>query len=403
MDGGSDHPDGWGVSAGDKDAAIGLNQAMRQLNRHVLTFGDDAEPAGFVMLPSGFNYEDVAKIGGMLAAADILVPGYVPPAVGICNPDGFIYEKQVEGIETILLPDLNVISDWKHLAQGGHAEKTRALSAAILSFCQHLDIQIEPSIAFHELASCESNEVAHKGLELFRAADNAEFAIWRDIALGRRDRVERQIEVKGNSEGQQDLARPLRRWNRNYICLLKAADLELTPISPYERVAGLLSWMRDEFMVAGTVAIFACILFAPNSPPRAGLLKKLKSSDREKAVAGVRNSAWDATHLGEFIDRVNASQENKRRYIFVSHDRGLLQIASSLWRSGAEFREEVVNSVLVEWWPAKEARCISKLIVDMYAAIDDPARKIRQAAAPPDFIRTMIADGEARVRAWEGA
>jgi hypothetical protein len=47
----------------------------------------DAEGvSGLLILPPEFPYADVIRLGQILKSADVLVPDYVPPAVGIYTP-----------------------------------------------------------------------------------------------------------------------------------------------------------------------------------------------------------------------------------------------------------------------------------------------------------------------------
>lgn len=270
---------------------------MAQSGRFAFTWSeDDEEPGGLLMLPDEFDYDAMVEVASHLESSGVFAPGYIPPDVGMYCLDGFIYSRYVEGEKTVLLPDLNIVSDLAQMARGENSDKTRRTSAAILSLCQHHDIEIEPSIAIHELASSVSDERAAEDLSLFRQADNLNFSVWRDIALGRRNRL--SVPLVGSHMDVRNFSRPLMRWNRNYIIALKAAKIELSSGTPLERIQTLLDWMREEFIVGGPLIAFACTLFAPNSPPRAGLLKSLRSPDRNKALKGVRNTAWDATHLG---------------------------------------------------------------------------------------------------------
>lgn len=359
----------------------------------------DGEPGGLLVLPDGFDYEAMVKVASHLELAGVFVPGYIPPGVGMYCPDGFIYRRYVEEAETILLPDLNIVSDLAQLARGEEANKTRRTSAAILSFCQHHDIQIDPSIAIHELASSVSDERAAEDLSLFRAADNMDFAIWRDIALGRRNCV--SAPLVGPDFDVRNLSRPLMRWNRNYILALKAAQIELSSGTSLERVEGLLDWMREEFIVGGPLIAFACTLFAPNSPPRAGLLKSLRSPDRNKALKGVRNTAWDATHLSFFIEKVNGDRSGSCRFIFSSHDAGLMKMAYFLFRLGyGQFGVSETAKHMAMWWSESDAIRVSKMVISLYESIDDPKRKRRQQGAPKNIIQQMIDAGEREVLAW---
>lgn len=274
--------------------------------------GEDVE--GAVFLPPNFPYPDLLKLAELLEGADVLTSGYITPPVGLCHPDGFIYEKHFEDIKTILLPDRNIASRFAQIAKGAGVDESLRPVAALLAFAHFLDVEVEPSIAFHELAHKQGNGVANEELAWLRRADNGDAYALMDLALGR---AERLIEVAPlSSIGDLDLAKPIRRWRRNYIVTLKIGELELAGLPHLDRMLALLDWMHRDFIVAGPAAMLACIYFAPNSPPRKGLLKQLQSPDRARAIEGAKNAAWDITHLSDFIKRVNEATDSSKRYEF---------------------------------------------------------------------------------------
>lgn len=324
----------------------------------------DEDMEALIWLPPEFPYFQLQEIASLLETASILVPGYPPPAIGLHNIQGFIHHARVEGLETILLPDRNIVSRLAQIAKGeslvGPDFSQRQIAAAILAFAQCLEIRIEPSVAFHELAPTQGNSAAHDELAWFRVADNGNPQEWVDVALGLADRVHTIGTPK--SVEPFDLARPLSRWRRNYAVMLKIAQLELSPkLSPIDRALTLFQWMNSDFIIAGPAAVFACIYFAPLNPPRQGLLKSLRSPNRERAISGVKNAAWDITHISDFVRRINESVEgNQVRYIFATLDEGLRTITRLVVGSlsDASPADELAIS-LSQWWPESDAKQIA--------------------------------------------
>ncbi|WP_141656712.1 hypothetical protein [Gulbenkiania indica] len=372
--------------------------------RVALRFGpDDDSPERMertIILPPGFPYMELRTIGEMLEAERVFVPGYRPPPVGLCHPDAFIFEAQFEEIQTILLPDRNIASRMAKIVTGASMDDTLRKIAAIKTFCHFLDIQIEPSIAFHELAQTQGNNAANLELARFRDADNADPYPWLDLVFGDLDALD-PLESQRPLESH-DLAFPLRRWRRNYIAALKIAGLELSGRPNLDRMLELLSWMRDDFMIAGPAALLACIYFAPNSPPRKGLFKHLRSPNRARAIEGVRNAAWDLTHLSETIRRVNKANNSSIRLLFASFDAGLRRLAELLFTLAAdEFSEGVLIDALVPYWNQAHAERIAKSLAELLAHIDDEGRKQRQANSSMS-IDEMIWYGEQLLLSAEG-
>ena len=364
--------------------------------RFVLTFGpDDDDPElveRTIILPPDFPYMELRSIGEMLEADGILVPGYRPPPVGLCHPDAFIFEANFEDIQTILLPDRNIVSRMAKIVSGAAMDATLRKIAAIKAYCHFLDIQIDPSIAFHELAQTQGNEAANLELARFRDADNADPHPWLDLAFGNLDALDPM--APQHSLESHDLAFPLRRWRRNYIAALKIAELELSGRENLDRMLDLLLWMRNDFIIAGPAALLACIYFAPNSPPRKGLFKQLRSPNRLRAIDGVRNAAWDLTHLSELIRNVNETNGSQTRLLFASFDEGLRNLARLLFTFSAEnFSEEHLVEALAPWWSRTQAKHIAKCFIDLLADLDDENRKQRQASSPTS-IDEMIRRGE---------
>jgi hypothetical protein len=375
------------------------------VHRYVFHVGPDgSDPSGrediegVLLLPADFPYPELLALSEFIEAANVLTPGYVPPPVGLCHPDGFIYEKNFEDIKTVLLPDRNVASRFAQIAKGVVVDDAIRPAAALLAFSHFLDIEVEPSVAFHELAHNQGNAIANEELEWLRQADNADAHEKMDVALGRADRLVGLAPPE--SIGELDLAFPLRRWRRNYIVTLKIGELELAGLPHLDRMLSLLDWMHRDFIVAGPAAMLACIYFAPNSPPRKGLLKQLQSADRARAIKGTKNAAWDITHLSDFVRRVNEAADGSTRYLFASLDRNLHQIARSLFDFGANgIRQDNIVNELCNWWPQAHARAIAERMFDLFESIDQPERAARRPQEA-GFIESLICSGEAALLRW---
>ena len=156
----------------------------------------------------------------------------------------------------------------------------------------------------------------------------------------------------------------------------------------------LLDWMHDDFIVAGPAAMLACIYFAPNSPPRAGLLKRLNSPDRQRALDGVKNAAWDITHLSDFIKKVNEANGNGTRYLLASRDKALHIMAKFLFDFSADgIHLGPVADGLSAWWPVDQAISIAEWLARLIEEAEDPGRALNNPQ-PDGFIDDMTSRGE---------
>ncbi|SFS11709.1 hypothetical protein SAMN05216570_2557 [Dyella sp. OK004] len=355
----------------------------------------DDEALFILKMPPDFPVDDLYAVAEILFDADIFIPGYIPPEVGLYEPKGFLYSHHAERLETILLPDRNVASRLAQVIRGKSVSQDhqRRQAAAIMAFAQCLDIQIEPSIAFHELAHVQGNDAAHEELAWFRAADHPRPLDWLNVALSRADRM--NIQAPPPSVVSRNLARPLHRWKRNYIHALKIGEIELTPMSKLDQVLTFFKWMYEGFMLGGPAALLAAIYFAPNSAPRGGLFKSLRSPDRERAIGGIRNAAWDLTHLSDFTRHV---QDQSKRYLFASFDVGARHVAGLLFETGQDPKNpETVVTGLRRWWPEKDARLIAQMLFD-YFSRGRPPEWYADQAANPGRIDELVSEGERAVR-----
>lgn len=349
----------------------------------------------YYQFPPHFPLEDTMVIGERLEASGALVPGFIPPPVGLLDVRGLLYCQKVDRRTLLVLPDRNLASRMAQVARYGAPAVDNTVSRVavdLMAFCQAMDINFEPSIAFHELATLKGNDEAHEELAWFRAADRGAAQEWIDLAAGRRTKVNLGKPGAGQTS---DLALPLRRWRRNYIVALKIAELELSPSPPISKALNLFKWMWDDFMVAGSAAVFAAVYFAPNGK-RKRLLKHLRSPERSRAIEGVKNAAWDFTHLSEFVARLRQADEKRERVIFATADQGLARIAPMTMASPWPSDEQVTLRSLIEGWNDKDADAL----VEGMRPLFDIGRERRPEPSGAGTIDDMILEGEQRLLGW---
>lgn len=351
-----------------------------------------------IKMQDDFPMQGVMAIGDHLLQIDVLVADYPDPNSEVYFAGNYLGVGRLEGIKTTLLPDRNVISRMAQAAKGQSLNKHGRNATAILAFAQFLDFQIEPSIAFHELAFNEGNQAALEELGWFRVADNGNPHEWMAAGLGQLDR----IPTVGTPPAveQRNLAKPLKRWRRNYIVAMKMGELELNgKLNATQKVTALLEWMRDDFILAGPAAILAFLYFAPNSPPRKRLLKDLKSPDRQKALAGAKNAAWDITYLSDFARRINEAQQT--RYVFATFDKRLRDLARFVIGEHGEMEaHESLAKSFERWWPAKDAQMIKDLWASCLTRTRSPDWWA-QYEDRPDYVGELITQGEAILLDWK--
>lgn len=309
-----------------------------------------------VALDPQFPLDEVESIGVALMNSGGLVAGYRPPQAGTLSVPALIFAKRFQQLSTRLLPDRNLVSRMAGVARSGIPSRPlddpTQMALNVMASAQAMDIDIEPSIAFHELGHRLGNDRAHEELSWFRAADEAQADVWIDVAWGRANRLR---VARPAEKASDNLSHPLHRWRCNYLIALKVAELELSESLPFERVKKLLDWMKNEFIVAGPAAMFSTMYLSPNTARRR-MIKSLRSLNRQKAIAGIMNAAWDITHLSDFVRRSRNCEQDGTRNIFATADKNLARIATVLLVGNQQDALHAdLLSALSKWWNDQEA------------------------------------------------
>ena len=350
-----------------------------------------------LQMPADFPYTDLHAVAALLADTQVFVPGFMLAPDGLYSPDVYLFQRRVEDVEFVILPDRNLASRMARVSMGEPVDKDRRLAAGVMAFAQCLDLNYEPSIAFHELAHRVNNATALEELRWFRAADRPRPQDWVDVALGRLNRMAPQSAVATVPDA--NMARPLRRWNRNYILALKVAELELERVSALDKMLQLMEWMFWDFIWAGPALLYASLYLAPSSPKK-GMFKQLRSADRKRAIAGVRNAAWDMTHMSEFARLVMEQGSDQKRFILATLDRAVALIAPYLFGDKEETDErKALSAALSEWWPSADAWTLADAFWSYSERREDPKRLVNRES-PPNHIGVLIDAGEQHLRQW---
>jgi hypothetical protein len=107
------------------------------------------------------------------------------------------------------------------------------------------------------------------------------------------------------------------------------------------------------------------------------MLKQIKSPDRARALAGVRNAAWDITHLSDFVRRVKATDYEEQRFIFATADQALAQLGHLLFVDTEHLDgfEQQLAAAIAPWW-AKDAAAVAKFIANAIAAGEQRSKRL---------------------------
>lgn len=344
--------------------------------------------------------EDLNKIQAQIRNADPFVSGFSPEANDPYDVLTYLQKQMLRGRNSCLLVDRNVITRWIALMAGDSAKPAHRDAAAIFAFAQAATLLIDPSIAIYELTAHAGNQVARDELLRFYRANDVDPVFWANVALGRADRLQVPLLSEERSKLPEDLTGSFYPWQRNYILVLKVAELHLTGGDSQMLMQRLMKWMYDDFLIGGPAVILAAFYFAPGAPRRR-LLKSIQSPDREKALAGLRNAAWDLTLISEWIRRIQAwdsGSDHEPVPILCTMDNSVKRIARSII-SFDEPSSEILNRLFHEIWGVQPGGQLAASLVEFQMTADNPNRKFHRTTGI-DFIPAMIEAGEAIVHGW---
>lgn len=357
---------------------------------------DEPDSTFAVSFDPSFPLKDLQDIAAELMEDEGIVAGFIPSDRGVFDLMAIEYAK-FAGETIIVLPDRNIVSRIAAFAEGRvrfPLDKPSQLAANLMAFCQCMGLNFEPSVAFHELAHHQGNDKANIELAWFRAADAAQALAWVSISRGRSQSLG-VLEL--GDVANHNLARPLNRWLRNYVVALKIAALELCDRKPLDRALALLKWMIDDYFLAGPAAAFASMYFSPNAAKKR-LIKQLRSHDRERALAGIRNAAWDMTHLSDLTRRMH--KEEGSRFVFATGDRGLAEVARLVLLDAEPHGLEAKLARLMSiWWPEQDVAVLAPSFAKALLVASSRSTPLGPAKIV-DPISHWIGVGELAVRQW---
>ena len=349
-----------------------------------------------------FPRSDLDRIQLILQKAAPFVPG-----VHLEDPYDVITYLQRQMLwreDYCLLVDRNVVTRWTAVVERRKATSGHRTAAAILAFAQASELAIEPNIAFYELSAHEDPAKVDREIATFYSAVDVPPPKWADIALGRMSQLVLDI-PDGYVDRRSNLTKPPYAWRRNYLLALKIGELHLKGGRPEELMIRLLDWMYDDFLIGGPAVQLASYYFAPGAPRRR-LLKQIESGDRERALDGIRNAAWDLTLVSEWLRshiRRNPTNEHvKRIYILCTLDEAVRRMASGLISFGehSESELEKLARVFGSVWGPKTAQRLARVLSNYQSAADNPQRQLHGDPGG-ELLDEMIARGERTIRSWK--
>jgi hypothetical protein len=344
---------------------------------------------------------ELLSLGEMMRSRDVLTPGFDKQEGDAYHPMIYVREKELHLTQTQLLVDRNLMTRWVSLGKSCIASHEHRLAAATLAFCQCCDILIEPNIALYELAANQGNQAAHEEETAFRIVDNTAPQLWVDIALGRVTQLNLLSQSEtGRKNAEIDYCTPLKVWRRFYVLALKVAALSLQSGPAHILLERLFEWMHAEYLFLAPGTIMALCYFAPNSPKK-GLLKQIRSADRDNALSGIKNATWDLTLVSEWIKMVHRQRESNTLALLGSLDTKLHTVARNIlaFSDSDEVIAAKSRQMVDSLWGSDMGERLHSQLREYERDADNPARRANQLNAQPSLER-LIDEGEQEIRSW---
>lgn len=267
----------------------------------------------------------------MLQDRDVFTSGFENLDFNPYETISYLRERYVYKTQFVFRYDRNILSRLMELMRGDSPSGEHRVACGIQVFAQVTEAYIEPNIGLYELESGISDSDAQREMEVFRRIDSTHPQILANIATGSSNSIE-HADIKDGIVGPEagaNFEAVLDSWRACYSACLKIAALELAQLAPEEKMLELLRWFEEDLCFIAPGIILANRYFAPNAR-RKGLFKGLRSDNRDTALAGIRNAAWDLTFIYAWMNDVRSMQNTGRIVIMASLDKRLHSIARSL-------------------------------------------------------------------------
>lgn len=342
---------------------------------------------------------DIQRIANVLRKNDVFCPG---PTAGDIYNWRVCRKAHADGVTVVALLDRNVLNDVVALARTATSPVANRLSdrgrfgAAVMAYLLCCNILVDPGLAVHEWPTD-----GLKKLTLFRRADEADAVLYVNIALGRANRfAPSDLPPPKVGLSSETLSGNVSGRKEHRLAVLKIAELELTPLSHYQKIEKFFEWTFNNYVFLPTAMNLAIQQFGPRrSKP---ILRRVASADRQRALAAVDNAAWDLTVAMHWAERATKQLSEKKFWVLCSRDEALKALARNLHFSqdAGQTKEGALQKSFMDWWGTGDGNALSKRLLALMEDSHNPIRWCHQ----PQFenrISDMTRDLEARFLAWK--
>lgn len=257
-----------------------------------------------------------------------------------------------------VLIDNNILTRLIDLAKGKEIEcndKSHRDCCALISFFMLGHFQLEPNIAIYERASKLGHLKALDDYQFFTIANHIHPMVYTEIALGLKSKVSYdQIDytksiIKVNEPKESNFCKGLNIWKLNYLYILKAVILLKSDHESDKKVEYFLDWViRDCLAIAGSI-IFTLCLFSPRKSKLPTMIKNINSTNKNKLLDGIKNTAWDLTYLAEWSKHCKNQDENTIWFL-CSNDKLLKLIAENIFLKHDQEQQSATKALIYDYW-----------------------------------------------------
>jgi hypothetical protein len=273
--------------------------------------------------------DNVIALQGLLRESNCFVPSFV--GADPYSVETYIAEYARRQTETTFLFDRNLYSHVVALAKGSKASEKTRFAAAVMAFASCANTQVEPNLAIYEGSASRGRRAWKRDLEIFHRADDIHPANWASLALGYAERFDRRIpgkRLRSDAAKRFDPTADLRLYAFVYPIVLKMAITSRAGGRPDKKMIELLDWMYYCWHFSAPATLLATEALS-HDPPK-DVFKNSGSRDRKRALAGVKNAAWDLVYITAWFDRIKGQSRTNQLTVLCSRDSVLLKVAELL-------------------------------------------------------------------------
>ena len=354
---------------------------------------ENSRVTGSIQTAFPFGPSDVKALEMFLRQLDIFCaepPELDPYSLVVLHEQQAHFQTRV-----FALFDRNILQDVISTANGipvATCERVR-IGAAVMAFLQASNISIEPNISLYE-----HPDSAKTTLGLFRRADNVDPQIYADIALGRLERLPADaLPQLASPLPAVDFSRKPKGWGIQYACVLKMAELELTPMKPFERASSYLRWLWADLAMSPAGLLIAVSYFSPSR--KKPMIHGLRKSNRPEVLKNLSGAAWDLTLIREWTKRVRQQVETNTLWLLCSRDEPLTRIARMVHLDDeVGSPDTVIRGLLIANWGKKMGNALADLTKSLNDDAANPSRRIHNERK--GFISKLTTDLETAILSW---